>query len=659
MDWKQLMSQHGTAILFVDASPAMTSNQKELARADALAHAARISHKKRRKAHDDRKVALAQRTKARREVPASSSLTLPVTFSTNDLPRDSAVEYDFVPHRTHLKPSAAILAQASPDDSVVQYHSPGDLRSSSKSGCEDDPPKVFTGLHNYPTQRPGWTRPELSDFQFFREVFGTSVRNYSDGGFYNIVVPCFAETISGIRQLTLAFASSYRSSFTFNSSGPAVSNMTMLERFGRAIHHLSTESLSIPMEARQASCLLLAQWYLLRSESQSALTCVRMASKLCRMDRTSLMGHRKVSARNSTDPLRDLNYLRSSFATIVGGAVAKSLLSSAIVAGRESELADTGPSSDRLNIYTDAFRWPIKDAHNLLGAIEPWYHMFHQIQANISYNARIDRQSELARVLSTRLEEISAFLQRVQDKEGWMASAASILNLIRLHYSVGVQCCILMCSEMSFDSCTAEFTEMVDIAEKLLAEESTSYKYSPVYIFNLPLWFVSVHCRHPVVRRRAIASLLQYHRNEWGSDSYTAGCIAAEIMYLEERGRHSPHTIRMIAPQTAEDIPEHDRIVLCGFDNVDGQLYLLYICASEIASAKPPSIQRHPFTFPQDSHGIVESHNQKGGIEHLQVLLLTIQRAMPRDAPSGYRLPIYCDGKEVPVICSKVAATDS
>ena len=652
------MSGQQSSIFFIDSSPDQTLREKELLRAEASSHAAKVTHEKRRKteqrvsANHGRKTALVRRTKgpgASKAISHQSELS-----KLTRTPSDSAENLDLDLYQIRCYCGHSTSSSHGPQSSTLynpcffcEYGDGLSAHGGSSSDSEQDSPKALTGVHNYPSQRVGWTSTELSDFQFFVEILGGSVRTLSDSGFYNIVLPCFAETVLGIRQIILSFASAYR-----NHTSPMItgrnadrSNMRALERFGEAIRSLSAESDSMPVEAQQASSVMMAQWNLLRMDYQAATTSIQTAARLCRMSRPSVIKHRLISARNSTDPMRDLNYLRSTFATIVSGTVAKLLLSFPDMAGSPLDLSR---KAHRLNISTDMFTWPINDIHDILGAIEFFQPTYHQLRANIAYRACIDQDSQLAQTLLMRLQQILLFLQAADCSGRQMLNAVIVLTQYSRYYRIGLECFVFSTSAMSFDSFTEEFAAMVDWAEAFFADNVVPYVYIPNSIMIQPLLLMVISCRQPSLRRRAIAILLQNHRNENGIDSWIAGCVATEIMYLEERGRDPLDILRSGQPHSAADIPEHDRIILRGFEYVDQQLYLLYMYATETAYPDATALRRYPFSIPRDPHGVVDSLSDLS-VEHLHGLVVLVQQATFDQAPQGCVLPVYCDGEQVDI----------
>ncbi|CZR64470.1 uncharacterized protein PAC_14368 [Phialocephala subalpina] len=95
-------------------------------------------------------------------------------------------------------------------------------------------------------------------------------------------------------------------------------------------------------------------------------------------------------------------------------------------------------------------------------------------------------------------------------------------------------------SEMTWDRYTPQFSEMVTHARAVIL--STTALTSRKTLFSLdthlitPLYFVASRCRHPVVRRDAIACLFAANRQEGLWESRTIARVAQRVMELEEEG---------------------------------------------------------------------------------------------------------------------------
>ncbi|KNG49426.1 zn2 cys6 dna-binding protein [Stemphylium lycopersici] len=90
---------------------------------------------------------------------------------------------------------------------------------------------------------------------------------------------------------------------------------------------------------------------------------------------------------------------------------------------------------------------------------------------------------------------------------------------------------------------------------------SPSFELSPI----VPLFLIATRCRDPLVRRRALALLLNYRRREGVWDSFAAGMVAASCIKQEEGILHEEIGERNWIPlsldiRTAAGVPEPRRL---------------------------------------------------------------------------------------------------
>lgn len=628
------------SFMFVDASPAHTQKDKELIKAQASAHAARMTHTKKKLARLSREQSLEQC----QVVQPLGAFSIPSGMNTDDrmLPLNDSRYLGISQH------SEIDLALQTCDGCRCRKPSTHGLHSdnffqlicqcSRQAALEN-----FRALFHSPAHRPDWAQEDVVDLHFFIEILGNSIRNFSDGGFFNIVVPCLSEFDFGIRNLVLAISSTYRNILAPKEIDRRVAYIQALKRYNKAIKSLSKRPALASPEVLQTSCVLLVCWHMLRLDPKAAETCTRAAAKLCYMDGRMTLSYRIISARNATDPQENENYRRSTFASIIAGTVAKRLLDfpvdfEALVRGDVQRLV-------QLNLSSAWLRYQIRDTHDLLSSLECLSPIYQQLRANITFQAHIEPNSSLVQDLLARIDRIAAELYTAPTYDERIATAIEVLWSWNTLYFIGVQCQLVSSSEMSWDNYTTEFAAITSWAERHLLQRrlqtDSSFLFLPVGIIVKPLWFTAVHCRDPTIRRQAITSLLNHHRNEMGMDSWLAGHVAKELMDLEE-GKIDVHN--------ASDINERDRVLLRGFKYMDEQLYLLFVYATEVGMPDDIALRHHPFSIPRDPHGVVQLRDPNTEAEYLHALVLSITQAMPKTGPKGYLVPIYYDGELVEVV---------
>lgn len=621
---------------FIDVSPTHSQVQKELIKAQARAHAAKASHAKRKMVFRSKALSGKQDRTAHRTTTLSNQPTTDIhkflslrkesqsTQLNVDLPICKACGY----RKSHIR------------DRQSDSHLQASCRCEYQADLES-----FRTMVNHPAHRPDWTPDEVVDLQFFMEVLGASLRAYSEDGFFNIVVPCLANFDVGIRNLVLAVACTHRNILSPKEVEGEAPEIKALKRCNKAVDFLTKSSAFTPSEALQASCILLTCWYMLRLDSKGAANCMRVAEKLCHMDKDLRLRSRMVSARNATDPEATSNYRRSTFATIITGVVAKKLIDTAPLSDYHTWTEAQSRLALELNLNSQGLRCPIRDLHDLLSSVETISPFYTQLRANVAYHAHINRRSDLVQDLLAHMEKIATVLNITPPPSQHIALVVNVIWYWLTYYYIGLHCHILSASEISWDKYTVEFAALIVRAEKYLSQRGSQrpfrYVFLPVGTVVQPLWFTAVHCRDPTIRRCAIALLLKHHYNESGVDSWLAGQVARELVYLEEHQRDV---------RSALDVDECDRVLLRGFKCEHGRLYLLYMYATDVGQPESVSLHRHSFSIPKDPHGVVESMRADGDVSYLHSLVALVAQPTSDRAPDGCAVPMYYDDERVEVI---------
>ena len=577
---------------FVDASPNHNQVIKERIKAEASSHAARISHARRRQSE---KTALVRKdsTKAQRSCKGQNC------------------GGEVLTHKPQLK-LCCIDSIPSLDQHNISW-SCGKI--------------VLREQFDHPLSRPGWNQEDVLDLQFFCQVLGGDVKNLSDGSFFNVVVPCLAESDAGIQNLILATSSAYRNLLSQDQN----MEIRALQKCNKAVKILSTGS-AIP-EISLTTCLMTMMWYLLRMDMKAAARCIHAAEKICCMDSNIRLKQRLQSARKVTKP--DNSLQMTNFRETIVGSIAKSGIE--FLHGFESSPMPN-KQSQQLELTSESLRFHIRDEHDLLSSIEGLASLFHPLMATLPYQGYVDRDSTIAKDLLTRLDEIATYLQQIPPQTERAASAINVIWLWHRYYCIGLHCQILSNSEMSWDQYLDEFGGLMDLYESHICQiqDDSTFVFIHATIILRPLWFTAVHCRDPALRRRAIKLLLQYHRNEAGLDSWFAGHVAAELMQIEECGK----LVRF-----AGDVDVLDRILLRGFEMLDNGLCLVYMPAET-----DPNTYRHRITIPEDRHDVVHAWTKDEQKSPLSMLSSTIGQFVSEDGLPNSIVPISYDGELVDVL---------
>lgn len=103
--------------------------------------------------------------------------------------------------------------------------------------------------------------------------------------------------------------------------------------------------------------------------------------------------------------------------------------------------------------------------------------------------------------------------------------------------------------------------------------------------------------------------------------------------------------------KTAGEISAQNRIIIRDFDYIPGseRVAMLYTLPASADPRQRRAIMRHKFEIPEDPHGVVRSRKPRMDVEDLRLLLASVSRAWPEDAPHGYMRKMWYCGEEVVV----------
>ena len=144
--------------------------------------------------------------------------------------------------------------------------------------------------------------------------------------------------------------------------------------------------------------------------------------------------------------------------------------------------------------------------------------------------------------------------------------------------------CLSSTSEMTFDEHHESFTALLEECSAA-AVPPTSPNISFHFGFSLglipPLFLLATRCRHPSIRREAVAVLRSMHRSEGCWDSCSAARIAEHVINIEERG--------LTVIQSAGDVTAFSRLRLVGAQvEYENQQLLLRVARYPFNDVEPP-----------------------------------------------------------------------
>jgi len=149
-------------------------------------------------------------------------------------------------------------------------------------------------------------------------------------------------------------------------------------------------------------------------------------------------------------------------------------------------------------------------------------------------------ERDYTRTLSWHGKWKCAFEKLVTKLGNMSPEAQQGVMLLTIQYKVTntwAQCCLK--DETSFDAYMDEFKNIITLAEKLFENEKEQGGFS-FETGTIPQLYVTIiKCRDPVLRRRALALLMNRPRREGFWDSRTVAKMAQKIIDIEEEGLES------------------------------------------------------------------------------------------------------------------------
>lgn len=157
--------------------------------------------------------------------------------------------------------------------------------------------------------------------------------------------------------------------------------------------------------------------------------------------------------------------------------------------------------------------------------------------------SKLKTDHELARWLTAT----DSFRDNLRHKGAWTHEMEYAYKLLQIYHNLVVAFSnpVFLACELPYDTHYLQFKHMLDLLESLTtATSSTQPSERPPFKLSfsfdlgvvLPLFVISIKCRDPQLRRRAIAHLYSVNRREGLWDSLGAAKVAETIMNIEEEG---------------------------------------------------------------------------------------------------------------------------
>lgn len=193
------------------------------------------------------------------------------------------------------------------------------------------------------------------------------------------------------------------------------------------------------------------------------------------------------------------------------------------------------PSIEPIRVSTPL---PNPPASNLYRVIRRAQHFLRSTAEPLKYSDEISAVAFREREL--HLANLDSWYQAFKSQRSYIKTAENIANLLVVYHSTRIK--LLVCLgpfEIAYDTCSTNFRAIVEAADCILASRLPSCLSDHKKYFTLessiiePLYFTSLKCRHPQLRRRAL-SLLRRSGKEGIWDGIVMAEIANFVIALED-----------------------------------------------------------------------------------------------------------------------------
>jgi len=202
------------------------------------------------------------------------------------------------------------------------------------------------------------------------------------------------------------------------------------------------------------------------------------------------------------------------------------------------------------------------------------YEVYQQAAAPQRLSLEATRRSLLEKLQEWHLTFQNTPFNSFSSTENTKTTAGVLL--LQLHHIVSCKLAqtAFWSSELAYDELMADYQQIISLTERLIRETGSIWIGTPIIYFDIgvigPLFFVSLKCRHPIIRRKAISLLKQAPDREgmWVRDT----CVQyAEMkMGMEECGHEAllesggtlPASARINHEQAGESVVEGQKVTV-------------------------------------------------------------------------------------------------
>jgi hypothetical protein len=450
------------------------------------------------------------------------------------------------------------------------------------------PPKTWLfELRSEREASPGPSRPnptfsslknleESQALQFYREKTAPTLANYCSPHFWKVVVPSVAQSHPSITHITIAITELHRLIEELTDQ-PGPTRLHFMQHYSEAVSLITKRPASLATEIVLVCCLLFATCENFQGDPMTGLLHGEGGLKIFKEWKASAPQRLADSQAHRSDLIeREIAPVMERFEPMVSAY-------RNIPPGQRQ--ASPSPNRGEGNPATESPAQPsiprayetLCIARQHLNEIIQWIHGALNWDSLATTSIVVERAESTREAKALLSQWLTAF-DVYQPQIGGMHEKESLhrdcLHL-RAHYRAALIMveCFLSTSEMSFDEQMHNFHALLeDCGAAAIPPTSPNITFHFGFSLGLisPLFLLATRCRHPTIRKEAVAVLRSMHRSEGCWDSCSAALIAEHVIKIEERG--------LTVIQSASDVTAFSRLRLVGAEvDYDNQQLVLRV----------------------------------------------------------------------------------
>lgn len=412
------------------------------------------------------------------------------------------------------------------------------------------------------------TVEEHNSLSFFHSLAGFNIAGVLDTAFWTNLIPQLSHEDEAVRYALMALSSIYRERSLINQDIPSIKQL-------HSSKQQSAFALDNYNKAISATMLRMSQ------DTDNSLSALVTCILFCCIE--SLQGHFNESLRFASQGIRLLSETQESnvqhqsnplIATDVAPIFSRLAVQSSMFFGPPSPeetfiLLSSQPILQPSSTF-DSLAQARSELINLASHVHTLYSActFAKIAENIEPSSKpllVETQKSILSALKSWHQSFLALTTNLNHENPPISIAIHTLNM-QYQVSTVWTNCIISRSQRSFDSFIDSFRAIIQSATAIHSNQTLSSPHKhPGFTFEMgiisPLYWTGLKCRHPILRRQALALLNQCQPIQEGL--WHAGVSAravARVIEIEERTTFNPPGIDEHNDDATNWPDEHSRL---------------------------------------------------------------------------------------------------